>query len=124
MFGFSTGMTMASVMWVVMFVFFILFFIFVIFSFAQKTKQTIANKKQPILLEEVVVVAKRTRMLRHKMGSSMTYRNVTRYYITFQFQDGNREEFLVPGTDYGMIIENDRGSLKYQGTDFISFIRE
>lgn len=82
------------------------------------------NKKKAVVFKKAIVVSKRTQTLQRKMGSTMAYRNVTRYYVSFQFENGDREEFSVSGNDFGMIAENDRGKLEYQGTKFISFFRE
>lgn len=103
---------------------FIMFFAAVFYIIISQIIKNKKNRQQPILLENAVVISKRTKVSQQKIGTTVTYRNVTRYFITFQFESGVREEFLVSDNDYGMIAENDRGKLKYQGTDFISFIRE
>jgi hypothetical protein len=45
------------------------------------------------------------------------------YYVTFEFETGDRIELHVPRSDYGMMIEQDQGLLTFQGTRFISFER-
>ena len=48
----------------------------------------------------------------------------TSYYATFQVESGDRIEFLVSGTEYGMLAEGDRGMLTFQGTRYLNFRRE
>ena len=45
------------------------------------------------------------------------------YYITFEFLSGDRKEYHVPYQEYALIAENDVGILTFQGTRFISFVR-
>lgn len=48
----------------------------------------------------------------------------TRYFVTFQKQDGLRVEMEVPGEDYGLAAEGDEGILVYAGESrFIVFKR-
>ena len=47
-----------------------------------------------------------------------------RYYVTFQVESGDRMEFEVSGTEYGMLAEGDSGELTFQGTRYLNFRRE
>ena len=47
----------------------------------------------------------------------------TIYYVTFQVESGDRMEFSVSGTEYGMLVEGDEGRLTFQGTRYLSFLR-
>ena len=47
----------------------------------------------------------------------------TWYYVTFQVDSGDRMEFSVSGSQYGMLCEGHEGSLTFQGTRFLSFER-
>lgn len=47
----------------------------------------------------------------------------TWYYTTFQVVSGDRIEFSVTGSDYGMMTEGDQGKLSFQGTRYLSFER-
>ena len=51
------------------------------------------------------------------------YHTYTSYYVTFQFDSGDRLEFSVEGTEYGMLAEGDRGKLTFQGTRYLGFER-
>ncbi len=89
------------------------FVTFLMYLFLRIIKESKKNNNEQVRLENALVVSKRSR-----------YIKVTTYYITFQFLNGERKEFLVSANDYGLIAENDRGNLKYQGPRFISFVRE
>ena len=43
------------------------------------------------------------------------------YYTTFQKQSGERIEFRLSGKEYGMLVEGDRGILRFQGTRYLGF---
>ena len=47
----------------------------------------------------------------------------TTYYVTFQVESGDRMEFCVSGTEYGMLVEGDTGRLTFQGTRYLAFER-
>jgi len=47
-----------------------------------------------------------------------------RYYVTFQFPDGNRFELAVPASQAGMLIVGDEGRLEWQGSRYLGFARE
>ena len=47
----------------------------------------------------------------------------TDYYITFQTKSGERIEFSVEDSEYGLLIEGDEGVLSYQGTRYLGFKR-
>lgn len=44
--------------------------------------------------------------------------------MTFQVESGDRMEFVVSGTEYGVLVEGDQGQLTFQGTRYLSFDRE
>ncbi|MGF9713218.1 DUF2500 domain-containing protein [Paenibacillus sp. JMULE4] len=64
------------------------------------------------------VVSKRTRV----SGGEHTSAH-TSYYVTFEFDQGERREFHVRPGDYGLLAEGDQGQLSYQGTRFLEFQR-
>lgn len=53
--------------------------------------------------------------------SSSTY---TFYYITFEFESGDRSEFHVSGKEYGLLSENHIGVLSFQGSRYLGFQRQ
>lgn len=78
-------------------------------------RQWLYNNRQPVLYDHAVIVDKRF----HVWGS----RSNTSYYITFEFEEGNRQEFMVPSRIYGQLAPGDCGTLTWQGTRFLSFER-
>ena len=47
----------------------------------------------------------------------------TTYFITFEFESEDRLEFRVSDKEFGMLAERDKGTLTFQGTRYIDFIR-
>jgi hypothetical protein len=47
----------------------------------------------------------------------------TSYYVTFQVESGDRMEFEVDGSDYGLLVQGDIGKLSFQGTRYLGFER-
>ena len=78
------------------------------------------------------VVAKRTEVSHHQhpnngdMSGSHGYRTTssTSYYVTFEVDSGDRIEFSMSGSEYGMLIEGDAGTLNFQGTRYLGFERK
>jgi hypothetical protein len=84
------------------------------------------NNHSPKLEVEAGVVSKRTEVHHHhnNQGEGAMYTSTsTSYYVTFQVHSGDRMEFAVSGSQYGMIAEVDFGRLTFQGTRFLSFER-
>ncbi|MBR5961109.1 MAG: DUF2500 domain-containing protein [Clostridia bacterium] len=75
------------------------------------------NNNSPELTENATVVAKRTEVRGHD-------RPITYYYVTFQLENGDRLEFPVKGSEYGMLCESDHGRLSHQGTRYHGFERD
>ena len=80
------------------------------------------NNHSPRLTVPATVVAKRTEVSRHHTDNTMMH-TFTTYYATFQVESGDRIEFLVSGTEYGMLAEGDSGELTFQGTRYLNFQR-
>lgn len=78
------------------------------------------NNQAPRLTVNALVVAKRT-CCRHTGGDN--FGTTTNYYATFEFESGDRQEFLVTGQEYGLMVEGDQGQLTFQGTRFLGFSR-
>lgn len=84
------------------------------------------NNHSPQLTVPATVVAKRTDVSHHRHGGVNDHHHhhtSTSYYITFQVESGDRMEFYVEGTEYGMLIEGDTGKLSFQGTRYLGFER-
>ena len=83
------------------------------------------NNQSPRLTVPATVVAKRTNVSHHRHGgvNDHHHHTSTSYYVTFQVESGDRMELHVAGTEYGLLIEGDRGNLTFQGTRYLGFDR-
>lgn len=115
--------------------FFVIFFIifalilglFVV-GIIKGVKQWNTNNNSPVLTVVAKLVAKRIDVRHH--SSTMNNDNgmhstsaSTNYFITFEVESGDRLEFEVPGSEYGVLIEGDQGKLTFQGTRYKGFQR-
>lgn len=89
------------------------------------------NNNSPRLTVPAVVAAKRESVTHHQHPNAgdasgahgFTMTTSTTYYVTFQVESGDRMEFHVSGSEYGMLAEGDTGRLTFQGTRYLSFER-
>lgn len=103
----------------------------IIFSSMQGIATWNKNNQSPRLTMSAVVVAKRENITRHQhaiagdvSGAHGVHTTTsTTYYVTFQVESGDRMEFSVSGTEYGMFAEGDTGRLTFQGTRYLLFER-
>ena len=95
----------------------LLMFCIIAFRLLQTARQWNKDNHSPKLTVPVTVPAKRADTSRRKHS----YR--TRYYVTFQFESGDRLELELQGNEYGLIVEGDRGNLTFQGSRFLGFER-
>ena len=96
--------------------------VFIILGYSIITSITTWNKNNhsPRLNVSARVVAKRTEVSHHQhpnngdMSGSHGYSTTssTSYYVTFEVDSGDRIEFSMSGSEYGMLIEGDAGTLK------------
>ena len=120
--GFEMGMfNLMSFIFPIFFVVFFGVFIFIIFK---NIKEWSYNNKQPIIPVSSTVMSKRTNVSNHHHGETHASSSSTTYYVTFEFDNGERVELRVSGSEYGLMAEGDKGILSFQGTRFISFERE
>lgn len=118
------GFNMFSGMFSIVFILIIGMFIFTI---VKGISEWSSNNKQPIIPVESVITSKRASVTHHhhNTGDNMMHNSTsTSYYVTFEFENGERLELKVSGRDYGLMAEGDRGVLSFQGTRFISFNRK
>ena len=109
---------------------FTLVFILVIGTFVVTAVKGISqwskNNNSPRLTVPAVIVAKRTHVTQHHHhGTNGHYHHhtSTAYYVTFQVDSGDRIELHVDASEYGMLVEGDRGDLSFQGTRYLGFER-
>lgn len=97
-----------------------------VFVFVKGVSQWNKNNNSPRLSVFATAVAKRTSVSHtmHTTGNNTFSTPSTDYYITFQVESGDRMEFRVNGSEYGMICEGDVGKLTFQGTRYLGFERD
>ncbi len=89
------------------------------------------NNHSPRLTVPARVVSRRasTSTTMHPVGGDasgaggFTQTSSTTYYVTFEFESGDRMEFHVPSHEYAYLVEGDFGRLSFQGTRFLGFQR-
>lgn len=96
-----------------------------VFVIIKGISQWSKNNHSPRLTVPATVITKRSNTSHSPshddscINSSSTY-----YYVTFQFESGDRSEFMISGEEYGMLAEGDTGNLTFQGTRYLSFTRK
>lgn len=77
------------------------------------------NNSQAIYSDPAKVIDKRT----HVWGGSNNTGSSTSYYITFEYENGERQEFMVSASVFSQFAAGDLGTLTWQGTRFHDFQR-
>lgn len=103
----------------------------IVFSLGQGIVTWNKNNQSPRSTVSAVIIAKRENITHYQHANAgdasgahgfHTTTN-TMYYVTFQTESGDRMEFQVSGTEYGMFAEGDTGRLTFQGTRYLAFER-
>ena len=116
------GIGLFEIVFVLMFVMVIGIFIVTI---VKGLDQWNKNNHAPRLTVPVTVVSKRTNVSHHHHAGEHHHSTTsTSYYVTFQVESGDRMELHVRGSQYGLMVEGDRGLLTFQGTRFLNFERQ
>jgi hypothetical protein len=89
-----------------------------VFSIIKGVTQWNKNNNSPKLNVKAKAITKRTAV--HGGREHSSYSN---YFVTFEVESGDRLEFQIKDTEYGMIVEGDDGELTFQGTRYQGFIR-
>ena len=119
--GFNMGFGMFQAMFGIMFV--LVMGVFVV-NIVRGIGEWNKNNHSPRITVPVTVVSKRTHVSRHHHAGEHHHSHTsTNYYVTFQLGSGDRMEFHVPDTEYGLLVEGDNGNLSFQGTRYLSFER-
>ena len=111
-------------------IFFLMFFAvfgLIVFTIARGIKEWNNNNHSPRLTVDATVVAKRANVSHHSHHHGTTagvhHSSSPSYYVTFQFESGDRMELHMAGHQYGLLIEGDKGKLTFQGTRYLGFER-
>ena len=127
-FGHFGGFGGFSVMFGIVFILFVVVFLMII---VKGLTQWNKNNHLPRLTVDATVVAKRMDVSHHRHANAGDATGAhgyhtstsTTYYVTFEVESGDRMELHVPGSEYGMLIEGDKGRLTFQGTRYLGFER-
>lgn len=114
---------MFNIMPIIVMIMFGLVFTLFVLAFINGFKEKKKNDGSPILDVNAEIATKHGDVSHHHSGTNDMGRSTTTYYVTFQFESGDRLELMVQGSEYGMMREGDKGKLRFQGTRFISFTR-
>lgn len=117
--GIEPGFDFFSIIPMIVPIFFVIVIGLILFSFARGIKEWSSNNKQPRLNVEATVVSKRSKV----SGGAGDAPSSTWYFVTFQFESGDRTEFQVNGREFGLLAEGDKGDLEFQGTRYHGFTR-
>ncbi|MFD1780986.1 DUF2500 domain-containing protein [Fredinandcohnia salidurans] len=111
-----------------MMIVFVAVIVLVIFNLGKGINQWKKNEDSPRLSVPAIVKSKRTHVSRHTHHQTEPHHHnhvtsSTSYYVTFEFESGDRSEFTVSGGEYGQLAEGDMGKLTFQGTRYLGFER-
>ena len=114
--AFGLGMSLIEI------AFFVVFALIVVVIVAAIVKGVSANAKNqaaPQVSAEARVVAKRIET--RGGGETMVSQS---HFVTFEQVGGERFELEVPASEFGMLVEGDRGSVSMKGSRYLGFSRE
>ena len=114
------GFGMFSIMFTIVFV---LAIFTIISGLAKEFKQQRKDNNSPRLNVDATVVAKREDVRIYHRSTRTHTSSSTTYYVTFQVASGDRMELCLTGSEYGLLVEGDHGTLTFQGSRFLSFER-
>lgn len=117
--GFGFAFDLFSILFPLMF---ILVFGMILVTLAKVVAQWNKNNHSPRLTVPATVVSKRAHR-NHNTGVNHTHTS-TSYYVTFEVESGDRMELHMSGSEFGLLVEGDRGLLSFQGTRYLGFERK
>lgn len=121
-FGFQLMDTVFPLLFLIVFIFILSM---IIGSFVSGAKRKHKNDQSPRVTANAKVVSKRMQVGQNRSGDNDMMRSYTysKYFVTFEFESGDRLELPVDGSDYGLLVEGDAGKLSFQGTRYLGFQR-
>lgn len=117
-FGFGLIDTLFPVLFFAIFAIVIIGFIVVL---VKSVSQWHSNNQSPRLTVDAFIVSRHEDVSTHRHDDHVSHS--TTYYVTFQVDSGDRMQFAVPRSEYGFLVEGDRGKLSFQGTRYLGFER-
>jgi len=124
----DTGFTIFSILPVMFVITFAIIFFIIIAAIVSSLRTNARNNAAPRLKSQAKVVARRINVHGNSYNRANIHRmqeghTSTDYYITFEFEQGSRQEFQVDDYEYGTLIEGDSGMLEHQGSRYLGFER-
>ncbi len=118
-------------LWTLIFVFIVVVFIAIlglfVFRMVRGMSEWSENNQEPVLTVPARVVTKRTAVSVYSTGqagnNAFSTGSSTQYFATFEFPSGDRKEFGLTASQYGLLAENDTGQLSLQGMRYKGFKR-
>ena len=101
--------------------FVVLFFILFFAVLAKNIAQFFKNEASPRLTVPAKIVDMRRQT--HHHYSNGHHHHTHTYHVTFEVESGDRMELHMTGSEYGLLVEGDRGNLSFQGTRYLGFER-
>ncbi|WP_247681965.1 DUF2500 domain-containing protein [Paenibacillus sp. Marseille-P2973] len=103
----------------------VIVFVIVIIGFISSGAKYVKNASSPKDSRYARIVSKRmdVRHHSHNMNDSMHNSSSTYYYITLEFDNGQRQEYLDVKNLYGLVAEGDVGYAAVQGDWIVAFER-
>lgn len=128
LFGFNMVEGMFSIVPFLVISGFALVFVLIIVQVIRSGKTWHKNNNSPLLKVDATIATKRADVHTHHHSTGTNdmhnYSSSTTYFVTFEVESGDRMEFKVPHSEYGLLREDDRGLLSFQGSRYISFDRK
>ena len=120
------GFGFANILFIIVPIFILVCFVYVfgtiIAQGVRNTKQWNQDNQSPVLTVEAQVIAKRSDV-HHRRSSHSHHHTWTHYFVTFEVESGDRMEFELQGSEFGLLMEGDRGRLTFQGSRYQGFER-
>lgn len=121
------GNAMFTIVPVIIVIVFVIIIGTIIARSVQGATQWKKNNDSPVLTVDATVVTKRADVQHYHSDAGtdnmINMSSSTTYYATFQVPSGDRMEFNIRDTEYGMLADNDIGRLTFQGTRYMGFER-
>ncbi|MCC3358471.1 DUF2500 domain-containing protein [Bacillus sp. REN16] len=122
------GDAMFNIVPIVVMIGFIVVIGLIVINMGKGISQWKKNEDSPRLSVPAIVKTKRTHVSKHTHHHTEPHHHhhvssSTSYYVTFEFESGDRSEFALSGNDYGQLAEGDQGKLTFQGTRYLGFER-
>ena len=96
--------------------------IVIVITIFKNLSEWIRNNNSPKLNVNAKVISRRTDITRLNSKDG-AYSTDTKYFVTFEFDTGDRLELKVSGFEYGQLCEQDVGVLSFQGRRYLGFKR-